>query len=138
MDLTLRKLEKKDLEFLLEVRNDESTRMFLENDSIFSIDECTKWFEQEKPNWFIIEIDKLSVGYLRTNGDEVGCDIHPKFRRRGYAKLAYTKFLENKKFASLWVFKDNFAIDLYKKLGFAENGEIKTIRNRDYVKMIYK
>lgn len=136
--MLLRRLEEKDLPFLLEVRNDESTRFYLENNSIFSLDECKDWFNKNNPNWFIIEVNNESVGYFRTNGDEVGADIHPKFRRNGYAREAYKLYLKDKKYASLWVFVDNFAKNLYIELGFVENGNSKIIRGREYIKMIYE
>jgi ribosomal protein S18 acetylase RimI-like enzyme len=132
-------MTKQDLPFLLEVRNHETTRVNLENNSIFSLEECEKWFETLKSPWYIIENDKNeSVGYLRTNGDEIGCDIYPDFRRMGYAKNAYEQYLKDKKFASLWVFEDNFAKKLYENLGFIEDGYSKIIRNRKYVRMIYE
>ena len=137
--ITIRLMTKQDLPFLLEVRNHETTRVNLENNSIFSLEECEKWFETLKSPWYIIENDKNeSVGYLRTNGDEIGCDIYPDFRRMGYAKNAYEQYLKDKKFASLWVFEDNFAKKLYENLGFIEDGYSKIIRNRKYVRMIYE
>jgi len=136
--MQLRKLKESDLPFLLEVRDDSSTRYFLENDSVFTLEECTNWFLNTRPDWYIIEVDNTSVGYFRTNNDEIGADIHPLYRRRGYAKRAYEIYLKDKKFASLWVFNDNFAKDLYLKLGFKEIGETKIIRNREYIKMEYK
>ena len=135
--VTLRPLSKEDLPFLLEVRNDYSTRNNLENNSIFTLDQCQNWFNNLKSPWYIIEVNKVSVGYLRTNGDEVGCDIHPDFRRKGYAKMAYELYLKDKTYASLWVFSDNFAKDLYLKLGFKEIDERRFIRNRNYIKMEY-
>lgn len=135
--MILRKLIIEDLNFLLEVRNDESTRCFLENDSIFDYDECKSWFESNSPLWFIIEVDEEPVGYIRTNGDEVGCDIHPNFRKRGYARQAYKLYLEDKKYASLWVFENNFAKKLYESLGFVETGEVKIIRDDNYLHMKY-
>jgi len=113
--IKLRLLNKNDLPFLLEIRNNDSTRFYLEDDSIFTLDECRKWFVNLNSPWYIIEtIEGKKVGYIRTNGDEIGCDIHPKFRRKGYAKMAYKEYLKDKKYASLKVFKDNFAINLYK------------------------
>ena len=135
--IKLRKLTLDDLSFLLEVRNDDSTRVNLENDNIFDIENCTEWFLSTEPKWYIILNNNERVGYIRSDGDEVGCDIHPKHRRNGYAKKAYLEYLKDKKYASLWVFEDNFAIDLYRKIGFIENGETKTIRDRHYVQMIY-
>ena len=135
--VTLKPLTENDLPFLLEVRNDESTRQFLEHDSKFTLKEALKWFRGGQPEWFIIEINKTPIGYIRTNGDEVGCDIHPNFRRRGYAKMAYELYLQDKDYASLWVFEDNFAIKLYKKLGFTPTGNSRIVRDRNYIKMEY-
>ena len=136
--MILRKLTSMDLDFLLEVRNDDTTRVNLENDSVFTLDECVKWFFTNNPLWYIIEIDGNSVGYIRTNGDEVGIDIHPDYRRKGYAREAYKLYLKDKEYASLWVFADNFAKILYTELGFVENGNSKIIRGRNYIQMFYK
>ena len=80
--INLRPLTENDLPFLLEVRNDDSTRQFLENNSKFTLKQSLKWFRETQPKWYIIEVNRFSVGYIRTNGDEVGCDIHPNFRKR--------------------------------------------------------
>lgn len=135
--VNLRPLIESDLEFLLEVRNDDSTLQFLENDSKFTLEESKSWFENTQPKWFIIEVNRFSVGYIRTNGDEVGCDIHPNFRRKGYARMAYELYLKDKDYASLWVFEDNFAKNLYEKLGFKANGKMMNIRGRNYIQMEY-
>ena len=136
--VNLKPLNKKDLPFLLEIRNDDSTRFYLEDNSVFTLEECKKWFGSLISPWYIIEINNIKVGYIRTNKNEVGCDIHPKFRRRGYAKMAYEEYLKDKKNASLKVFKANFANNLYKKLGFIEVGDSEIIRNRSYIKMEWK
>ncbi len=136
--MVLRTLSIWDLPFLLEVRNDDSTRFNLENDSVFTLEQCVEWFLDKRPNWYIIEIDGNSIGYIRTNGDEVGIDVHPDFRRKGYAREAYELYLKDKEYASLWVFVDNFAKNLYTELGFVENGNTKTIRDREYIQMFYE
>jgi len=136
--IKLHPLRESDLPFLLEVRNDSSTRSMLENNKAFTIEQCSAWFNTTKPKWYIIEYNNHSVGYIRTNGDEVGCDIHPNHRRKGYAKLAYEEYLKDKEYASLWVFEDNFAKKLYTKLNFKDTEEVKFIRDRKYRKMIYK
>jgi RimJ/RimL family protein N-acetyltransferase len=135
--IDLRPLNENDLPFLLEIRNDDSTRYNLENNSKFTLKESLEWFRQNKPEWFIIEVNKIPVGYIRTNGDEVGCDIHPNFRKKGYAKMAYELYLQDKNYASLWVFEDNFAVKLYKKLGFTSTENSKMVRKRNYIKMEY-
>jgi ribosomal protein S18 acetylase RimI-like enzyme len=135
--MILRRLVEEDLSFLLEVRNNDTTRINLENDSVFTLESCTEWFSKTNPIWYIIE-DTNRVGYIRTNGDEVGVDIHPMYRRMGYAREAYKLYLKDKKYASLWVFVDNFAKNLYTELGFVENGNTKTIRGREYIQMVYE
>ena len=135
--MILRRLEKSDLPFLLEVRNDPTTRINLENDSVFTIESCTEWFSKTNPLWYIIEVDNKRIGYIRTDSDIVGADIHPMYRRMGYAREAYKLYLEDKEYASLWVFVDNFAKNLYTELGFVENGNSKIIRGRNYIEMIY-
>ena len=136
--MILRRLEETDLPFLLEIRNDITTRINLENDSVFTLESCIEWFSKTNPLWYIIEVDDKRVGYIRTNGNEVGADIHPMYRRMGYAREAYKLYLENKEYASLWVFVDNFAKTLYTELGFVENGNTKIIRDREYIQMVYE
>ena len=135
--MNLRPLLESDLPFVLEVRNHESTRKNLENDSEFTLEESLKWFKENNPKWFVIEVGKHTVGYIRTNNDEVGCDIHPDHRRRGYAKIAYMTYLKDREYAKLWVFEDNFAINLYYKLGFKLAESVKVIRGRNYMLMEY-
>lgn len=136
--INLRFLTKEDLPFLLEVRNDQSTRNNLENNSIFTLEDCKIWFESLKSPWYIISNDNTMVGYIRTNGDEIGCDVHPNHRRNGYALESYKFILKEMNTASLWVFEDNFAKNLYQELGFKETGEQKMIRERKYIKMTYE
>lgn len=134
--VTFKTLEEKHLPFLLEIRNDESTRKFLEVDKTFTLEECKKWYKGLKePYLLILNENKEKVGYFRVIGDQVGVDIHPNHRRKGYAKLAYKEYLKDKKFASLWVFEDNFALDLYKKLGFTHTGEVREERGRSVIRM---
>ena len=89
MEITLKPLTKDNLRFLLLVRNDESTRTQLKNDTSFTLDECEDWFEKLEPSWLMIYNENSEeVGYLRIDGDLIGCDIHPEDRRKGYARTA--------------------------------------------------
>lgn len=127
-----------DLEFLLSVRNDISTRYFLEDNSIYTLEDAKKWYSSLTVNWLMIEVDDEPVGYIRRNDvGDIGIDIHPNHRRKGYARNAYKEYLKEVNYATLWVFDDNFAKNLYQDLGFVENGEFKFIRDRKYLKMTY-
>mgnify|MGYP001266471626 FL=1 len=137
MEIKLRPLIVDDLSFLLETRNDDSTRFYLEDDSVFNLEECKEWFKTLTSPWLIIEIDNIRVGYIRTKDNEVGCDIHPNFRKKGYARMAYNEYLKDKDYAVLKVFEDNFAKNLYLSLGFKKSGDEGLIRGRKYIKMEY-
>jgi len=140
--VVLAPLMENDLEFLLEVRNDESTRNQLKDNTIYNLEECKEWFKNLKSFWWIICKEETfeKVGYFRTEGNVIGCDIHPNHRRRGYARAAYKKYFEisNRINLELDVFEDNHAKKLYEELGFKETGEIEFIRGRKYLKMVYE
>lgn len=135
--MVIRELTELDLPFLLEIRNHESTRVNSEDNSIFDIDQCIKWFKTLITPWFIIEINNKPVGYIRVKGDYIGIDIHMDFRKKGYAKQAFKEYLKDKEHAALWVFNDNFAKELYLQLGFFETGNTKDIRDKSYIEMKY-
>ena len=138
MEVKLHPLLKADLKWLLDIRNDISTRSQLENNSVFTLKECEQWFKTLKSPWFtIVNENTHKVGYFRTDGCVIGCDIHPQFRRKGYARKAYKEYLKNVDYAELWVFEDNHAKNLYTELGFVEIGKTKIIRERNYLKMVY-
>lgn len=143
--IKLRELEEKDLPFLLEVRNDKSTRRWLENNKKFTLKQCEKWFENLKSKWFIIEDNTVKVGYVRTSDETdvsiyIGCDIHPDSRRKGYAWQALKMILDKYKDKNifLWVFLNNaIANTLYLNLGFRITGREKVVRNQIYLEMQY-
>ena len=87
--IVLAPLMENDLEFLLEVRNDESTRNQLKNNTIYNLEECKEWFKNLKSFWWIIckEETLEKVGYFRTEGNVIGCDIHPNHRRKGLSLI---------------------------------------------------
>jgi ribosomal protein S18 acetylase RimI-like enzyme len=127
----LNKAEITDGEFILSVRNDSSTLCFLHDSRAFKFKDFQIWFKNTNPVWYIIlNEEKEPVGYVRTkwidkmNNLQIGVDIHPSHRRKGYAKAAYQNIFEMYNYVkifSLEVFEDNkLAIDLYEKLGFSE------------------
>ena len=179
-EVNLRCLTKQDLEWFIKIRNDDSTRKFLQNDNKHSLAEAHEWFDKlynvddqgivKDPYLIIYYIQRQyfsqedmdgntrfrnnktyiefehAVGYIRQyeteiNGEtypEIGADIDPRHRKRGYAKAAYINRLKELKTASLWVFEDNFARNLYFDLGFRDNGKTKINRGRKEHQMIWR
>jgi len=138
--VTLRLLTEDDLEFLLEIRNHTSTRQFLLNTSLFTLTECKEWYSNLLYPYYIIE-NKLGerVGYFRTNGNIIGCDIHMDYRRKGYAKEAYIEYLKDKNYARLYVLDTNFAKKLYEQLEFKYTGITKKFKtNNNWLEMEWK
>ena len=126
--VNLRKATIEDGAFILEVRNHESTLKQLHDPRKFDLNSFETWFNNSSPEWFIILLNDKNIGYVRTKWLEpkkilqVGADLHPDYRGKGYAKPAYEQLFENfcyvEKF-SLEVFIDNtVALNLYQKLGF--------------------
>lgn len=135
------KITKSDLEFLSNTRNLVAEE-FLHDSRKFSYEECLTWFEETRPYYWIIWVEGIRVGYFRlTNFSKtnrnvyIGADIHPDHQGKGYAYQAYLDFIPRVFFTwgfhkiSLEVLSTNQrAINLYKKLGFIEEG-----RKRDEV-----
>jgi ribosomal protein S18 acetylase RimI-like enzyme len=150
MTTTLVEMKEDDLAFVNKIRNDSSTRCYLRNNKLISLDETYTWFRTSSPKWFIIDVDGQKVGYIRTSHDTgeticCGCDIHPEHRGKGHSKSAYNLLIEdlyNRGYVLIWleVFRDNvIAYNLYKKLGFIEVGPIKrNIDKRPCVTMVHK
>lgn len=131
----IKKLAIDDLDFLKNTRNLVSEE-FLHDSRQFSFDETLEWFQKTNPDYRIIWVDEVRVGYFRiTNYSKtnrnlyIGADIHPDFQGKGYAKEAYKLIIPqlfeeyNLHKISLEVLVTNHrAIALYVKLGFLHEG----------------
>jgi len=129
---------KLDGEFVLEIRNDDSTRSKLHNSSKFTLEQFNSFYEAKKPYWLIASCNGEDFGYFRTDhvdkenkSIQVGMDIHPDKRGKGLARPSYDKlfsYLKNEGFKMVWleVLKSNaLAYSLYKKIGFSETEKCK-------------
>lgn len=155
--MTIREVEAKDLEWLLSLRNDESTRRWLGYSSELSFEEQVTWYVGMKSDshkdYMIIEVDKERVGLIRKDEIDlknasirIGIDIHKNYRRMGYAYNAYRMLITglfSMGYYRIWLLVDEEnapAINLYKKLGFKEEGRQRGALNRqhgfkDYIMM---
>jgi RimJ/RimL family protein N-acetyltransferase len=132
--IVFRRLQRGDLAFLLEVRN--QSRDMLHDNSVFTLEQAQVWFDTQQPRFYLATQDARPVGYFRTsNWDEanshayVGFDLHPDFRGKGLAQSAYRVFLTylftecglNK--VSMEVLEHNHpARRLYERIGFKQEG----------------
>lgn len=151
MDLNFRRIQKEDVNFVNEVRN-QYAKEFLHDSRTFSYSETLHWFENQNPNYWIILLGEEKVGYFRLSNYSsinkniyIGADISPKFKGKGYGKLSYQKFLpfvfENYSVhkISLEVLSTNhLAISLYRKLGFIQEGikREEVLKNDEWVDSI--
>tara|TARA_R100000742_G_C4279556_1_gene104472 strand:- start:4160 stop:4615 length:456 start_codon:yes stop_codon:yes gene_type:complete len=141
--MSIRRMRKKDIPFFNCLRNECSS--FLHDQSKYSLDESLKWFEEERPKFFILEFAGDKIGYFRTSIEDVnffiGLDIHKNWRGKGLATTAYKIFLDkikknlNIKEVYLKVLtKNQVALNLYRKLGFVETRR-EMIDNKESIEM---
>jgi RimJ/RimL family protein N-acetyltransferase len=126
--MEIRKMSINDIEFFNKVRNESVN--FLHDNTKYSLEDNIKWFEKNKPRFFIVEVDNKPIGYFRTSNwvDHtlyIGMDIHPKYRGLGYAMPAYEIFIEKlknkydiKKIYLEVLTSNKRAINIYNKLNF--------------------
>lgn len=124
-----------ELVFLNGVRNDCAAE-FLHDSSTYSLDDTRRWHAQLKTPYYIVYDDGKKIGYFRTSNYSsinknmyIGMDLHREFRGKGLAFQAYIVFIPYVFFSyllnkvSLEVLASNIkAYDLYKRLGFVEEG----------------
>jgi GNAT superfamily N-acetyltransferase len=143
--MVIKRLKESDLPFLLEVRNDDRTRHYLEDNRKFTLDECKEWFKGLELFWYVIWDNGQRKGYVRLSRKlgklYIGIDIHPDQRRKGYARRTFEMFLKTAKIFHislyLWVFEKNHAYEFYKRLGFRDL-DWKILRGRIYRNMVYE
>ena len=147
-EIFLSPMNEEDLEFVNSTRNFKSTRKWLENNELISLEATKCWYENNKPKWLIISFNSKKVGYIRTSDDTkkslcIGCDINPNYRRQGYAKQTYEILLKSlyaKGYVNIWldVFEKNIpAISLYRKLGFKPINS-RIVRGEKYITMVHE
>lgn len=122
-------LVRKDVPRLNEIRN--LSREFLDDDRAFTVEQSLSWFDATRPEWYSIRHEGQMVGYVRTDGDSVGCDIHPDFRGRGLGRHALNwvvvRRLSEGRDVWLRCFRHNErAFKLYESLGFKVADEVTT------------
>lgn len=132
-------LKREEIPFVLEIRNHLSTKIHLDDNREFTLEQGFAWFDTYKPDWYSIYLENVFIGYIRTLAGSIGCDIHPDYRGFGYGRHALNwiicqKLAKNENKIWLQCFADNtVALDLYHSLGFVIIADLLT---RD--KLAYK
>lgn len=159
-DIAFRPLEFADLEPLRLLHNDHDTLLQLGSVELFSAPEQEDWFERVSRNpsvrrYALVMADTNElIGLLRLqNIDihnrnlEVGLDIMPQWRGKGYGRKSYAMVLEylflHFNMNLVWLRVGDFnpgAMSLYHKIGFLETGRFPGFlyrhgRHYDYVLM---
>ena len=142
--ITFNELLKEDLEFLNKVRN--LSRHMLHDNKYYTLEDTTKWFDENNPEFYIIYLDEIKIGYFRTSNlikNEsiyIGADLHPDYKGKGLAYESYLKFIpfiskkHNLKKLKLEVLSTNkIALNLYKKLNFEIVNEIEFLRDENKI-----
>ena len=102
MKIGIRKVSKKDWEFILHLRNQEEVRLASHDTSIIDDETHLKYMQEmtadkKKFHW-IITYNKKDVGYIKIGDLEFGSMLLNDYRGRGIGKLAYALvFKEAKK-----------------------------------------
>ena len=135
MNISFKRMNTNDLEFLNRVRNEYSNE-YLHDSRTFTLEETKNWYYKSNPDFWMILLDGVVVGYFRLSNYSkenkniyIGADVAPEYTGKGIAKEAYKLFIPhlftmyglNK--VSLEVLQTNErAIGLYNKLGFVKEG----------------
>lgn len=154
----IRLVEESDLDFVLSLRESESTNRFLGTFCMLNHSLQKRWFDSvvvsDKVRYYIFEkksdIGKNEVvwnqiGVIRTSEIDyinrsicVGGDIAEAYRGNGYSKVMYDMLLSlvfdyhNMHRVWLYVMENNtVALNLYKKIGFQEEGRQRKAIFRD-------
>lgn len=141
--LRFRKADIGDRKYFLRTYNEESTRYQFESDKILYKHWYKTIISRVSSIWFVIELNDLRVGlfntFMRNDKPHWGICIQKEYRRKGIASLAikeYLKVLDEKLIDSyIDCFDDNPALKLYKSLGYKETGEVKIIRDRNFIEL---
>ncbi len=135
MDISVRKMTKRDVPFFNEVRNTYAEE-FLHDSRTFTFNEAHKWFVTTNPTYQIIYYDKKRAGYVNienySNSNKnvkIGVRVDPTHIGTGLNKSVIEMMLsiffndyEMHKIVVELMETDELSIELYKLLGFTVDG----------------
>lgn len=143
-DIAFRPIDREDLELIRKMHNEISTLLQLGDVSLTSSSEQIAWWERMNnsktdkqfcichPNYDqVIGVWRLQHVDYNNRNCEVGLDIFPFYRRKGFGTKAYRMILcylfEHYNMHTVYIRIGEFnepALRLYKKIGFKETGKL--------------
>ena len=151
-DYCFRTIEKKDIEWVRILHNSPEVLFMLTDTNFINEKQQEIWFEKislsKTSKRFIIEYNNKKIGVIRLDDIDllnksicVGLDINKNFRRKGHGLNSFNVLLkycfEELNMNRIWLLVADFntkAFNLYKKLGFIEEGRQRErlYRNGEY------
>ncbi|GCA52255.1 hypothetical protein KGO5_04720 [Sinorhizobium sp. KGO-5] len=96
--LTFRRATIEDAKMLFDWRNDPETRAMSRDTSVLLMDNHLAWLTRRlalsEPGLYIAEIDKIPVGTVRLDQDEISYAVSPSHRRKGIAEKMLNRAFE--------------------------------------------
>jgi len=117
--IKIRRVEKKDLDKILQIRNQPTTRAFMFDEKVISKKEHYKFWASAKRNGWVILYKEEVVGLIRIENGSVGVCLDKQYRKKGIVFQALSQLKLDGCVAE--VKPGNIAsIKLFEKLGFKE------------------
>lgn len=139
-NVCIKSVEETDLQFLAELRNSGTWKYLGSIDFTNKVKQLEWWknssLDKSKSYFTLWSINDERIGFVRIDEIDhfnksirIGGDIHPNFRSQGYGTRMYTLLLhycfEQLNMHRVWLFVLDYndrAMNLYKKMGFKEEG----------------
>jgi len=135
VNVKLRKVEPKDWEFILNMRNQDDIRFACHDSSIIDYETHKEYMKRldldPNSHQWIVVYEEQDVGHTKIIGEEFGYMIKDGFRGKGIGTKIYELVFEEAKKLGIKRLHDTIKIDkpiplkVAKKVGFIEKGIIK-------------
>lgn len=146
--ITLKRITASDIGYFFHHVNNEKTRSYMEDERPYTQDHFAVLVGNKTTQWYTINDDSLKddtrVGLFTSyaQGDRlyIGIIVDENYRRKGYARKTFEKFLKVTDSLNMEVylscFKDQPALPMYKELGFKElKDERSRVRGKMWIQM---
>jgi RimJ/RimL family protein N-acetyltransferase len=147
--IIFKKLHPLDKGYFFFLANDPENRKYMKSERPYTQDDFSMLINNRIVRWFTIQDKSLKkedqrvgffIYYKQKKKLYIGIIIDPNYRRKGYARKAFKRFLKLtdsiKQPVYLECFKDQPALPLYKELGFKEQKQERCrVRGKIWITM---